>query len=137
MNEQEIKQAIQKTVIALAKEPQNAEHYHELAKYYAMQEQYDKVISIYESLLAFNPNDMEALLKSVSDLEKKAESIIKLEEEWNNINEEIKLEEPNHRNHQYIKSNLKTIDSNGYSKKSSVNVIPVSPTAVDLHKSAT
>ena len=50
MNEQETKQEIQKTVIALAKEPKNPDHYHELAKYYAMQEQYDKVISIYESL---------------------------------------------------------------------------------------
>ena len=62
MNEQEIKQAIQKTVIALAKEPKNPDHYHELAKYYAMLEQYDKVISIYDSLLAFDPNDMDALL---------------------------------------------------------------------------
>ena len=51
--------------------------------------------------------DMEALLKSVNDLEKKAEQIIKLEGDWKNIDDEIKLEEPNHQNHQYIKSNLK------------------------------
>ena len=43
MNEQEIKQAIQKTVIALAKDPKNPDHYHELAKYYAMSEEYEKV----------------------------------------------------------------------------------------------
>ena len=52
MNEQEIKQAIQKTVIALAKEPKNADHYHELAKYYAMDNQYEKVISVYEKYMA-------------------------------------------------------------------------------------
>ena len=62
MNEQEIKQAIQKTVIALAKDPKNPDHYHELAKYYAMSEEYEKVISIYDSLLAFQPNDIDALL---------------------------------------------------------------------------
>ena len=60
-----------------------------------------------ESSIMCDVPDMEALLKSVSEMEKKAETIIKLEEDWNNINEEIKLEEPNHRNHQYIKSNLK------------------------------
>ena len=36
----EVKQAIQKTVIALAKDPKNPDHYHELAKYYAMSKEY-------------------------------------------------------------------------------------------------
>ena len=52
-------------------------------------------------------HDMESLLKTVHEMEQKAEQIIKLENEWTGINEEIKLEEPNHRNHQYIKFNLK------------------------------
>ena len=60
-----------------------------------------------ESSILCDVSDMEALLKSVTEMEKKAETIIKLEEEWTGINEEIKLEEPNHRNHQFIKSNLK------------------------------
>ena len=62
MDEKEIKQEIQKTVIALARDPQNPEHYHQLAKFYAMQEEYEKVISIYENLLAFKPDDIDALL---------------------------------------------------------------------------
>ena len=60
-----------------------------------------------ESSIMCDVPDMEALLKSVKDLENKAEQIIKLENEWTGVNEEIKLEEPNHRNHQFIKSNLK------------------------------
>ena len=51
--------------------------------------------------------DMENLLKAISDLEKKCESIIKLEEEWTSINDRIKLEEPQHSNPIYIKRILK------------------------------
>ena len=60
-----------------------------------------------ESSIMCDVSDMEALLKSVKELENKAEQIIKLENEWTGVNEEIKLEEPNHRNHQFIKTNLK------------------------------
>jgi lysyl-tRNA synthetase class II len=60
-----------------------------------------------ENSIMCDVSDMEALLKSVKEMENKAEQIIKLENEWTGVNEEIKLEEPNHRNHQYIKSNLK------------------------------
>ena len=52
----ELKQNIQKTVLAMARDPKNTEHYHELAKYYAMQEDYDKVISIYDTLLSIDQN---------------------------------------------------------------------------------
>ena len=65
-----------------------------------------------ESSILCDVSDMESLLKSVNEMEKKAETIIKLEEDWTNINEEIMLEEPNHRNHQYIKSNLKKDEIN-------------------------
>lgn len=60
-----------------------------------------------ESSIMCDVSDMESLLKSVADMEKKAEQIIKLENDWTALNEEIKLEEPNHKNHLYIKSNLK------------------------------
>ena len=66
-----------------------------------------------------NVTDMEELLKTISDLEKKAEKIIKLEEQWTGVNERIKLEQPQHSNHLYITRNLKgdeisTIESTIY-----------------------
>ena len=51
--------------------------------------------------------DMEKLIKSMSEMEKKAEKIINLEGEWNVVNEQIILEEPQHQNHKYIKRDLK------------------------------
>ncbi len=60
-----------------------------------------------ENLIQCSVSDMEELLKTISDMEKKSEKIIKLEEEWNRINEQIKLEEPQHQNHFYIKKVLK------------------------------
>ena len=60
-----------------------------------------------ESSILCDVPDMEKLLKSMSDLEKKAETIISLEQEWTGINDEIKLQEPQHQNHIYIKSVLK------------------------------
>ena len=60
-----------------------------------------------ESSILCDVSDMDALLKSMNDLEKKAETIIKLEEEWTLLSNEIAQEEPNHQNHLYIKSNLK------------------------------
>ena len=51
--------------------------------------------------------DMENLLKAISDLEKKSEKIIKLEEEWSGVNEQIKLEESQHANPLYITRILK------------------------------
>ena len=36
MDKKELEKAIEKTVLKMAIEPKNTEHYHELAKYYAM-----------------------------------------------------------------------------------------------------
>ena len=55
MEKNELNKLIEKTVLKMALNPKNAEHYHELAKYYAADNQYEKVISVYESLLAFMP----------------------------------------------------------------------------------
>ena len=60
-----------------------------------------------ETTVFCDVSDMEELLKAISDLEKKSEKIIKLEEEWTGVNEQIALEEPQHKNHLYIKSVLK------------------------------
>lgn len=60
-----------------------------------------------ESSILCDVSDMETLLKSVSELEKKAETIISLEKEWADINEEIKQQELQHKNHLFIKSDLK------------------------------
>ena len=60
-----------------------------------------------ENTMFCDVTDMEKLIKSMSELEKKAGKIIKLEGEWNGVNEEIKLQEPEHQNHRYIKRDLK------------------------------
>ena len=49
MDKKELNKAIEKTVLKMALEPNNTEHYHELAKYYAMDNQYEKVICIRKS----------------------------------------------------------------------------------------
>ena len=60
-----------------------------------------------ENSILCDVSDMENLLKAIADLEKKCEKIIKLEEQWNSINEQIILEEPQHSNPRYIKQVLK------------------------------
>ncbi len=60
-----------------------------------------------ESSILCDTSDMEALLKSISDMEKKAETIISLEKEWTNLYNEIKLQEPQFKNPNFIKSTLK------------------------------
>ena len=60
-----------------------------------------------ENSMVCDTSDMEELLKTISDMEKKSEKIIKLEEEWTGVNERIKLEEPQHQNHFFIKRILK------------------------------
>ena len=62
MDKKELNKAIEKTVLKMALEPKNTDHYHELAKYYAMDNQYEKVISVYESLLEIDPKDLQTLL---------------------------------------------------------------------------
>lgn len=65
-----------------------------------------------ENSILCDTTDMEALLKSISELEKKAETIIKLEKEWTGVNEEIKLQESEHQNHLFVKYNLKAEEIN-------------------------
>ncbi len=60
-----------------------------------------------ENSMFCDVSDMEELLKAISELEKKCEKIIKLEEEWTRVNEQIKLEESQHKNDIYIKRILK------------------------------
>ncbi len=65
-----------------------------------------------ENAILCDVSDMENLLKAISDLEKKSEKIIKLEEEWTAVNEQIKFEEPQHKNHLFIKKVLKEDEIN-------------------------
>lgn len=60
-----------------------------------------------ESSILCDVSDMEALIKSIWDLEKKAETIISLEKEWTAMNDEIKLHESQYANPTFIKSVLK------------------------------
>ncbi len=60
----------------------------------------------FEESMLCDVSDMEELLKAISDMEKKSERIIKLEEEWTEINERISIEKSQHQNHLYITKNL-------------------------------
>ena len=42
MDKKELDKAIQKVVLRMALDPKNIENYHELAKYYALDNQYEK-----------------------------------------------------------------------------------------------
>ena len=65
-----------------------------------------------ENLITCDNSDMEELIKAISDMEKKSEKIIKLEEKWTELNEKIKMEEPQHTQHFYIKQILKSDEIN-------------------------
>ena len=55
-------QRINDAIMAMAKDPQNAEHYHTLSELYLEQQDYDKVMSVLESLLTIHPKDVQALV---------------------------------------------------------------------------
>ena len=65
-----------------------------------------------ENSILCDVSDMENLLKAVSDLEKKSEKIIKLEEEWTGVNGEINLQKPQYANPKFIKHVLKEDEIN-------------------------
>ena len=65
-----------------------------------------------ENSILCDVSDMENLLKAISDLEKKSERIIKLEEMWSSLQNQINLEKPNHTNPIYIKNVLKEDEIN-------------------------
>ena len=48
MEKKELEKAIEKTVLRMALDPKNTDNYHELAKYYAMDNQYEKVIQYFK-----------------------------------------------------------------------------------------
>ena len=65
-----------------------------------------------ENSILCDVSDMENLLKAISDLEKKSEKIIKLEEEWTGVNGEINLQKPQYANPKFIKHVLKEDEIN-------------------------
>lgn len=69
-----------------------------------------------ENSIFCDVSDMEELLKAISELEKKSEKIIKLEEEWTALQGQIKLLESTHSNPKFIKhvlteGEVKTIEN--------------------------
>ena len=62
MNREEIDKKINELVMAMAKEPTNVENYHKLSELYLQIEDYDKVLSVLESLLTIKPDDIQALV---------------------------------------------------------------------------
>lgn len=65
-----------------------------------------------ENSILCDVSDMENLLKAISDLEKKSEKIIKLEEEWTEVNGEINLQKSQYANPMFIKHVLKEDEIN-------------------------
>ena len=59
--QQQLQQDLNATILAMAQNPSDAENYHNLAKLYAMNNSFDKVISVYDSLLSIHPDDSQAL----------------------------------------------------------------------------
>ena len=53
---------INDAIMEMAKDPQNAKHYHKLSELYLEQQNYDKVMSVLESLLQIHPDDVQALV---------------------------------------------------------------------------
>ena len=53
---------IEDAILAMAKDPKNTANYHTLSKLYLEKQDYDKVMSVLESLLTIEPNDGEALV---------------------------------------------------------------------------
>ncbi len=62
MENTDLNKQIEDAILAMAKDPQNTENYHKLSKLYLEQQDYDKVMSVLESLLTISPNDVEALV---------------------------------------------------------------------------
>ena len=61
-NKQEINQQINDLIMEMAKDPKNADNYHKLSRLYLQLEDYDKVMSVLESLLTIYPTDVQALV---------------------------------------------------------------------------
>ena len=57
-----LNEKISALTLKMAREPQNIENYHELSELYLAQKDYDKVMSVLDSLLAIKPDDVQALV---------------------------------------------------------------------------
>ena len=58
----ETEKQINDLIMAMAKDPQNIENYHKLSELYLQMEDYDRVMSVLESLLTIKPDDVQALV---------------------------------------------------------------------------
>ena len=62
MNREELNKQIEELVLKMAQEPHNVDNYHRLSELYLQIEDYDKVMSVLESLLTIKPDDVQALV---------------------------------------------------------------------------
>ena len=62
VKKKDLERQIEDLILAMAKDPKNIANYHALSKLYLELEDYDKVMSVWESLLTLEPNDVEALI---------------------------------------------------------------------------
>ena len=62
MENTSLNEKINDLVVKMAKEPNNIDNYHELSELYLQQKDYDKVMSVLDSLLAIKPDDVQALV---------------------------------------------------------------------------
>ena len=58
----ETEKQINDLIMAMAKDPQNIDNYHKLSEFYLQMEDYDRVMSVLESLLTIKPDDVQALV---------------------------------------------------------------------------
>ena len=58
----ETEKQINDLIMAMAKDPQNIDNYHKLSELYLQMEDYDRVMSVLESLLTIKPDDVQALV---------------------------------------------------------------------------
>ena len=62
MENTSLNEKINELVVKMAKEPNNIENYHQLSELYMQKQDYDKVMSVLDSLLAIKPDDVQALV---------------------------------------------------------------------------
>ena len=62
MENMSLNEKINELVVKMAKEPNVIENYHALSELYLQQQDYDKVMSVLDSLLAICPDDVQALV---------------------------------------------------------------------------
>ena len=62
MEKAELEKQINETIMEMTKNPKDLSKYHKLSRLYLEEQDYDKVMSVLESILAIDPKDVQALV---------------------------------------------------------------------------